>query len=41
VLSDQELTLARAWRLEPADAWGRVEHADRYHVYRRHDWPVA
>ena len=37
VLSDQDLTLDAAWRLEAVDTRGRIEHADRYHVYRRPD----
>lgn len=36
VLSDQDLTLAAAWRLAPVDTRGQVQHADRYRVYRRH-----
>lgn len=35
VLSDQDLTLEPAWRLEGVDTTGLVEHADRYYVYRR------
>jgi hypothetical protein len=35
VLSDQELTLEPAWQLVRADAAGQVQHADRYHIYRR------
>lgn len=35
VLSDQDLTLEPTWRLERVDATGQVEHAHRYHVYRR------
>jgi trans-aconitate methyltransferase len=35
VLSDQDLTLAAAWRLTPVDTRGQVQHADRYHIYRR------
>ncbi len=35
VLSDQDLTLEPAWQLQPVDAAGQVEHADRYHIYRR------
>ena len=34
VLSDQELTLAPAWRLTRIVTRGDVEHAERYHVYR-------
>ncbi len=37
VLSDLDLTLDRAWRLERVDTTGQVEHADRYFVYRRRD----
>jgi hypothetical protein len=37
VLSDQDLTLAPAWRLARVDTRGEVEHAERYHVYRRTD----
>jgi len=35
VLSDLDLTLEPAWRLERVDTTGQVEHADRYYVYRR------
>ncbi len=35
VLSDQDLTLEPAWQLQPVDPAGQVEHAERYHVYRR------
>lgn len=35
VLSDQELALEPAWRLARVDTAGQVEHAKRYHVYRR------
>src|SRR5262245_31340443 len=35
VLSDQDLTLAVAWRLAPVNTRDQVQHADRYHVYRR------
>lgn len=35
VLSDQDLTLEPAWRLERVDTTGQVEHADRYYFYRR------
>lgn len=35
VLSDQDLTLAPAWRLARVDTGGAVEHAHRYYVYRR------
>ena len=35
VLSDQDLALEPAWRLERVDTTGQVEHADRYPVYRR------
>jgi S-adenosyl-L-methionine methyltransferase len=35
VLSDQELTLATAWCLDAVDTRGQLQHADRYHVYRR------
>lgn len=35
VLSDQTPALDPAWRLVPADTRGEVEHAERYHVYRR------
>jgi hypothetical protein len=35
VLSDQDLTLVPAWRLRRVDTRGQVEHAERYHVYRR------
>jgi hypothetical protein len=35
VLSDQPLALDPAWRLEPVDTRALVEHAERYHVYRR------
>ena len=37
VLSDQDLTLAPALRLEQVDTRGEVEHAERYHVYRRRE----
>jgi len=36
VLSDQDLALLPAWGLEPVDTHGQVQHAERYHVYRRH-----
>ncbi|HEV8308264.1 MAG TPA: class I SAM-dependent methyltransferase [Methylomirabilota bacterium] len=35
VLSDQDLSLERGWRLLRVDTTGAVEHADRYYVYRR------
>jgi hypothetical protein len=35
VLSDQDLTLDPAWRIERVDTTGKVEYADRYYVYRR------
>jgi hypothetical protein len=35
VLSDQHLTLNAAWKLEPVDTTGQVQHAERYYVYRR------
>ena len=35
VLSDQDLTLHPSWRLERVDTTGHVQHANRYHVYRR------
>lgn len=35
VLSDQELTLEPAWRLEPVDTRAEVQHSHRYAVYRR------
>lgn len=35
VLSDQDVTLEPAWGLEPVDTRGRVEHAERYRIYRR------
>jgi len=35
VLSDQDVTLEPAWGLERVDTAGRVEYAERYHVYRR------
>ena len=35
VLSDQAPALDPAWRLVPVDTRGEVEHAERYHVYRR------
>jgi S-adenosyl-L-methionine methyltransferase len=43
VLSDQDLTLDPAWGLELVDTQGQVEHAHRYHVYRRtaRYWPVT
>jgi len=37
VLSDQDLTLEPPWRLERVDTSGPVQHAERYHVYRRRD----
>ena len=35
VLSDQALTLEPAWRLERVETGREVQHAERYHVYRR------
>jgi len=35
VLSDQDLTLEPSWRLERVDTSEPVQHAERYHVYRR------
>lgn len=35
ILSDQELTLDPAWRLERIDTTGQIQHADRLFVYRR------
>ncbi len=35
ILSDQDLTLAPAWRLDRVDATGQVEYADRFFCYRR------
>jgi hypothetical protein len=35
VLSDQDLTLEPAWRLEALDTRDEVQHADLFHVYRR------
>jgi hypothetical protein len=35
VLSDQHLTLDAAWKLEPVDTTGQVQHPERYYVYRR------
>jgi len=35
VLSDQDLTLDPAWRLDRVDTTADVQHAARYYVYRR------
>ena len=35
ILSDQELTLDPAWRLDRVDTTGQVQHSDRIFVYRR------
>lgn len=35
LLCDQELSLEPVWGLEPVDVQGHVEHAHRFHVYRR------
>jgi hypothetical protein len=35
VLSDQDLTLEPAWRLDRVDTRGEARYAERYHVYRR------
>ncbi len=35
VLSDQDLKLDPAWRLDPVDTTKEVQHSDRFFVYRR------
>lgn len=35
VLSDLDVSLEPAWRLERVDTTGEVQHAPRYYVYRR------
>lgn len=35
VLSDQALFLEPAWRIDPVDTTGQVQHSERFFVYRR------